>query len=160
MVVIPVWCHPEPAGDVFRSIAGAGAVDLVSALSMVGPLVLGIGSLALLLQILASKRKAALEWASLILILLLAPPLIAFAIYFAFLHSTRHLIRNRSIIRILHGRLRLLAASLGGAIFCIVVGEIMEVDGASALLPGLFGLTVPHVLLELLESRSRSRTAH
>ena len=58
------------------------------------------------------------------------------------------------VSKIRNGRACVVAASLGGALFCIMAGGALNIEGASALFPGLFALTIPHILLESLESRT------
>ena len=154
VIIIPVWLHPQDVGLVFVAIAGDDASGLVGIISQLGPLAIFIAALAMLVQVTASNQTKSVEWGTLILLFVLTPPVLAFAIYFAFLHSARHLQKSKMMVnKIRNGHGYVVAASLGGAFFCIMAGDALDIDGASALFPGLFALTVPHILLEILESQ-------
>ena len=159
VIIIPIWLHPQDVGLVFVDIAGDDASGLVGTISQLGPLAIFIAALAMLVQVTASNQAKSVEWGTLILLFVLAPPVLAFAVYFAFLHSARHLQKSKMMVsRIRNGHGYVVAASLGGAFFCIMAGDALDIDGASALFPGLFALTVPHILLEIW-SRERGLTA-
>ena len=154
VIIIPIWLHPQDVGLIFVDIAGDDASGLVGTISQLGPLTFFIAALAMLVQVTASNQAKSVEWGTLILLFFLAPPVLAFAVYFAFLHSARHLQKSKMMVsRIRNGHGYVVAASLGGAFFCIMAGDALDIDGASALFPGLFALTVPHILLEILGSR-------
>ena len=155
VIIIPIWLHPQDVGLVFVAIAGDDASGLVGIISQLGPLAVSVAALAMLVQVTKSDQARSIEWGALILLSVLAPPVLAFAVYFAFLHSARHLKKSRLIVSKIHnGRAYVVAASLGGALFCIMAGDALNIEGASALFPGLFALTIPHILLEIVESRA------
>lgn len=155
VIIIPIWLHPQDVSLVFLAITGDDASGLVGIISQLGPLAMSLAALALLVQAAKSDQAKSIEWGALILLFVLAPPVLAFAVYFAFLHSARHLQKSRLMVsKIRNGRAYVVAASLGGALFCIMAGDALDIDGASALFPGLFALTIPHILLEILDSRA------
>lgn len=154
VITIPTWLHPQDVGLVFVAIAGDDASGLVGIISQMGPLAVSVAALAMLVAVTSNQAKS-IEWGVLILLFVLAPPILAFAVYFAFLHSARHLEKSRLMVSsVRDGRVYVVAASLGGALFCIMAGDALSIEGASALFPGLFALTIPHILLEILESRT------
>ena len=155
VIIIPIWLYPQDVGLVFVAIAGDDASGLVGIISQLGPLAVSVAALAMLVQVTKSDQARSIEWGALILLFVLSPPLLAFAVYFAFLHSARHLKKSRLIVtNIRNGRAYVVAASLGGALFCIMAGEALNIEGASALFQGFFALTILHILLESLESRT------
>ena len=97
-IIIPIWLHPQDVGLVFVDIAGDDASGLVGTISQLGPLAIFIAALAMLVQVTASNQAKSVEWGTLILLFILAPPVLAFAVYFAFLHSARHLQKSKMMV--------------------------------------------------------------
>ena len=136
VIIIPIWLYPQDVGLVFVAIAGDDASGLVGIISQLGPLAVSVAALAMLVQVTKSDQARSIEWGALILLFVLSPPLRAFAVYFACLHSARHLKKSKMMVsRIRNGHGYVVAASLGGAFFCIMAGDALDIDGASALFP-------------------------
>ena len=97
---------------VFVDIAGDDASGLVGMVSQLGPLAVSVAALAMLVQVTKSDQAKSIEWGALIMVFVLAPPVLAFAVYFAFLHSARHLEKSRLMVsKIRNGRVACVVAS-------------------------------------------------
>ena len=157
IIVLPslVAAHRPDLVRAFSSLVGLDwATSTVSALrSMAWPWVVGLGIAALR----QGRRtwEAGLEIASLGLLSVSAPPLIAFAVYFCFMHGARHVLRtveysgeSLSRVWIRYGLLPLsMVAFLAFAAWRLMANVPVDSRLMQILFVGLAALTVPHMML-------------
>jgi beta-carotene 15,15'-dioxygenase len=126
------------------------ATKIVSASQFVGALVL----LILLVQLLNKQIniRAKLETACVFSLFLLIHPILAFTIYFCFMHSARHLIRSHFFLRKFSSQAFFNALILPTAAVIIMgilvwwlgANEHLEIEMIRIIFIGLAALTVPH----------------
>ena len=153
-IVLPALLHPDEVGRLFTLLAGADATALV-----LPPLhALAPAWLAALLVAAALRARtdalAALELASLAALAALAPPLLAFTLFFCAMHSPRHILRTAAwsgtpLAATLLGCLApmLLVGAGAAAAWWGMQGVAMEARVVQLLFVGLAALTVPHMAL-------------
>lgn len=123
-------------------------------------------SATVLAALIAMRRRAeAAELASLVAVALAAPPLVAFAVYFAAWHALRHTLRLAVVDgRVDRGRLRVVVRDGAPALLvaAVLVLAALVVGGTSVapaalwtVLAAVWGLTVPHMLLVSAFDRRR-----
>lgn len=179
-VAAPLALQPAAVAEVFASLLGVAGVDpsLVRSLG-VGWLIAAAPGVAwsLLLSWRSSRgdaARAAVEIAVLMLWFRVAPPILAFTVYFCLWHSVRHSIRSAIGAQPgdapMNAAKRYIIASaaptvltwlLGGGLAAFwMMRDGLGLGATSGLelswgvvFVGLFALTVPHVLLEIIEHR-------
>jgi len=173
-IVVPVLSHPEAVGVVFSALGSPVSAESLARYATFAALTLSPALGAALFhhafractdRSLADRGSAHLEVLAEVLILLLvfwlAPPLIAFLVYFCGWHSARHTLETAeqlipgSLARAVQ-RFALLAAPLSVATLVIAVGAwgLLRISGQAAdpaflqvTFIGLAALTVPHMML-------------
>jgi Brp/Blh family beta-carotene 15,15'-monooxygenase len=166
VVLAPLLFHPEQTTALFVLIAG----DAGQAIASVGywlamPACFGLAAFALLPK--PGRPNDRLDWAMLILLAWLAPPLIYFAVYFCALHSLRHLLDAKHHSPGRHrlwwwvSGLGLSLATLIGA-WCLASYLSDAADSQrwlQTIFIGLSALTVPHMaLMEQVHQRWKRQT--
>lgn len=156
VIVVPSVVHPGAVNDVFAILVGERAPALTELIAL--PVAaLWLASVALL----AARTIRDRRWRPLVDLLLVAalfaaaPPLVAFSLYFALLHTPRALVDQRaragrsvSPARIVG--LTALACLLGAAIFVAARDLTIEAATVRTSFLLLSALTVPHMALEHL----------
>ena len=105
-----------------------------------------------------SHRQESLEMASVAILAIFAPPLIAFTVFFCGMHSARHILRSLTALKILESSsFKIsLAAIFGTLLFVYIAASIAWLFQSSNSLDariiqivfvGLAALTVPHMIL-------------
>lgn len=158
--VIAADAHPEAIAFIFVSIAGPDAAVFASILGGPG-LLLWLGGAAACL-LLEPRPAARAELMLLAGLFLLAPPLVAFAIYFGLIHSPRAMAESRRPGESWSAMLR---AALPWSLAAVALALplwwwfVPQLGAGDALLRTIFwwlsALTVPHMALHAL-----SRKAH
>lgn len=156
-VIVPAVVHGGKVERLFAVLAGDGAPAIVAALS--GPVsAVWCASIAVAFYQIgdsAERRSEAAELALVVLLFALTTPLVAFAFYFALLHTPRALVAQR-----IQGAgsswasmtaLTLLACALGAGIFVVAPGLTFDADVVRTAFMLLAALTVPHMALDHLE---------
>ena len=161
IIVLPAVWHATELRLLFGWIAGAPSADsVVSVLQWVAVPWLVV-ALALVAYELRRSAAAALEFAALIAVAVLAPPLAAFAVYFCVMHSPRHLLRTLAPLAPAV-RQRAIALALWPTVVTVVLlglgAYVFRHQPVSPLVMqlvfvSLAALTLPHMLL--LDSASR-----
>lgn len=174
-IVLPVALHPQETGTIFAWLADTpGLVATTEAATTPLLVVWGVAVLAAVAG--RVQRGASLggphlaEFAALVAVFALWPPLLAFAAYFALVHAPRHMLKIdpgppggsflRTIARLTRLGLPLTAVTLAGAalgFWVLSAGDTPLTAGLKTLFWGLSALTVPHMLLDSLEERSGDR---
>jgi len=91
LLLMPIGFHAQEVAVLFGHLSGPGGQQLADALALPSWL-LGLGIVGLVtLAIWLGRWHAALEYASLLVLAYIAPPLVYFALYFCALHSLRHM---------------------------------------------------------------------
>lgn len=170
VIVLPFALHAEETTRLFAALAGDAPARALSgalqALALPWLLALGVASLHAASR---GQRWSAVEMASLALLATLAPPLVAFAVFFCAMHGARHVLRSVADAPGLRWRsaaLAMLAPMLGVLViaavgWALLQGEALESRVLQLLFVGLAALTVPHMLLvERLRFRRESGAAH
>ncbi len=155
MVILPALLHESEVGRLFAYLVpGVPATALAAGLHWLGwPFLAGL-VIAVATRIL-SDWLTALELLVVGMLGLLAPPLIAFTLFFCFMHSARHIVRSMDYFRKYSSRFILVATLLPmcitlllGLIFWNQLEDI-QLDGRiiKIIFIGLAALTVPHVVV-------------
>jgi beta-carotene 15,15'-dioxygenase len=153
--VIAAAAHRDELGTIFGWLAGNGGAALVPWLAGPGLLVwLCAAILTLALEPQARRRLELVGTAALFVVL---PPLLAFAAYFALVHTPRalrsSLLPGESVAGMLRAALpcSLAALALAGAGYLVLRGQVPgEVAVVRTVFWWLAALTVPHMGLHLL----------
>lgn len=151
VVSVPLLLHPGAARAVLAPLDPA----LVPALAAARPVVLALTAALVVAGLVAARqdRRVAGELVLVTLLVLVAPPLVAFGAWFAGWHASRHLVRLAALLpggdgrsrlrRLARGALLPTAASLAGLlVLASVLGRL-----PGALLLVLLALTVPHTVV-------------
>ncbi len=155
VIVLPCLRHEADVARQFGFLAGSGSgVALAAALAALAwPwLVCSLGAI-----VLESRRnmRASAEVLAVVLLAVLAPPLVGFAVFFCGMHSARHVIRtyhyaNETSVRLLLSAaiVPMLLIVLAATIAWLFLDLRSPSRGVSQFLfVGLAALTVPHMLL-------------
>ncbi|MEG3084201.1 Brp/Blh family beta-carotene 15,15'-dioxygenase [Sphingomonas sp. PB2P12] len=155
IIAAPAIGHPAAVGGLFAAMAdGAGGLGIARAMIAVAPvalLVTGVG-------IAVAWRDGAREWAAAmavaIAMLMIAPPVLGFALFFVFLHSPRHLADARlrlpdmSIVRWLATGAAMSAAAIAGWLVCTLSLPAAFTPDITAQAFQLLGaVAVPHLIV-------------
>jgi len=155
IILCPMALHAEEVSQLFAALAGeAAAQAIITALQWAAwPWLAAI----VLAAIIAAKRDLArsIELVSVTALLIFAPPLIGFTIFFCGMHSARHVLRTRdySSAGTLRHLLRIAAWPMLATVVGIAVawwlsdGKPLDMRLAQLLFVGLAALTVPHMIL-------------
>lgn len=168
LIGLPVFAWPERAGEIFTVLSGPAGGKIASLLSGAGPAI-GAGLTASAIIALRRNGRAAAEIAALGALAFAVPPLVYFTIYFALLHSPRHLRgrfagagprRRRRLFLFAGGftGLTVLAAALA---WWLLPAMPAETGLLRLVFIGLAALTVPHMMLigyAAWRDQSRSRS--
>jgi Brp/Blh family beta-carotene 15,15'-monooxygenase len=114
----------------------------------------------------SASRSVALEIVALVLLMALAPPLLAFGIYFCGWHSVRHMLGEAHVLDPKHpgrGLLRFARHAAPVTLASILLGALAYAITASGVTPdvaltrvlfiGLAAIAVPHIVLRALRAR-------
>ena len=125
-------------------------------------LALGLALVAAALVVTRGDPRSRVEVCGVALAALLAPPLVAFGVWFGAWHAPRHLVRLLALQRAGSGRDRAARLARGAAwptaVAVAGLAGLVEIVGAvpQAVLVGLLALTVPHVVVVAgLDARRR-----
>lgn len=175
-VAAPMAFHADTTATIFSSLLNAPVnADLVQAL---GAGWLGISMPGIFASVWRIKRhtvttslRIIAEPTVLLLWFAVVPPILAFTIYFCFWHAVRHSLRSAFIAEPSAGLGRTLLAYLRAAILPTTLTWLLVAAAAATLLRssgftesiwnivfvGLFALTVPHIVLEIIEYKESKR---
>ena len=134
-----------------------GALDLVRVPVLATVSVVVLAGLATALR--AGQRRTAIELALLVAAVVLAPPLLVFAVWFGGWHAPRHLVRLLALEPVGDGRERLRRLATGAvlptavALTGLVVVAVVTGGLPGAVLVVLLALTVPHAAVVARLSR-------
>ncbi|MEL6330374.1 MAG: Brp/Blh family beta-carotene 15,15'-dioxygenase [Planctomycetota bacterium] len=171
-VVLPLLWHPDETARVFGVLVSAEVNPRVVLISGALAAAVGLAGLAQQIGLAWSRNRAivprvAAEVLVLVLWFAVTEPVLAFTIYFCFWHSIRHSIRSmgkidqaspsRALMR--YVKAVWLPTLLTIVAAAVAIGLVrLDGDAQSAIwrvtFIGLFALTIPHVLLELVEGSS------
>lgn len=154
-IVLPGLLHAGELGDLFALIVGeAAAVPIASAIALIAPVHLGACALAVVHALARGRRRVGLELLALAALASLAPPLVAFAVYFCLMHGLRHMLRTGEAEGL--GGVRLIAVSLPPTALTLAAGLgiaalawpfPLEAAMMQIVFVGLAALTVPHMIV-------------
>ncbi len=155
VIALPALWHPAETEAALGYLAGsAAAVWCISVLQPLAlPLALGVG-LTALLEVRRGRLLVAAEACATAMVAIVAPPLVAFTVYFCSMHSARHLLRTADRARVSWPRLVLVATvpMLGTIAAGLVAWRMMAhlpIDALAirVVFIGLAALTVPHMAI-------------
>ena len=172
-VAAPMAFHAAASAEIFSNLLGRSAISADSVRTAgVAWLIAGSpGIVASAVWASAAEGRARIRALAEPLVLLAwfasAPPILAFTIYFCLWHSVRHSLRSALSAQPGEGVSKALAAYARAvlwptALTCLLAGMaaviwLSDLDMTEAswhlIFVGLFALTIPHVLLEILEHR-------
>jgi Brp/Blh family beta-carotene 15,15'-monooxygenase len=168
IIAAPAIGHPSAVSHLFVGMAGGAGGDVVAramiAVAPVALLVTGVG-------VVVAWRGGAREWAGAmalaILMLIVAPPVAGFALFFVFLHSPRHLAEARGLLRGMSRRAWLVtgggmsALAIGGwLVFAANVARWLPADPTAQAFQLLATVALPHLLLSHWLERRLGRQPH
>jgi beta-carotene 15,15'-dioxygenase len=176
-VAAPMAFAPVAVAEIFSALVGGGPVE-PETVGLAGALWLAAAGPGLVASALRTRHdapraatRAMLEPMVLLAWFAVAPPVLAFTLYFCFWHAVRHSIRSAAAAAPDGASLRAASAAylqavtpptlatwaLGVAVWFVWRPEALEPSTIwQTVFIGLFALTVPHVTLEWFESRSRA----
>jgi Brp/Blh family beta-carotene 15,15'-monooxygenase len=153
IIAAPTIGHPADVGRLFVAMVGGPAGGTIARLLIaVAPVAL----LVTIVGIVDAWRNGAREWAAAtavaILVLVIAPPVAGFALFFVFLHSPRHLADARitlsgvSHLWWLATGVALSVAAIGGwVVFATSLGRFLPADLTAQAFQLLATVAVPHL---------------
>jgi len=155
VILCPLVLHQSEVLNVFAYLAGVPNAQIIVALLhwAAWPWTIAIGVVA----ITGVRRHPIrnIELASVAALLILAPPLLGFTIYFCGMHSARHVLRTRdyshegnlrSLLRIAFWPMLITLAGVA-IVWWISYDSPLNMRLAQLLFVGLAALTVPHMLV-------------
>lgn len=155
IIVLPALLHVQQVTELFSFLSGTEAADrLAGALHWMAAPWLFVALLAAAHH--AKKNSlSSLEMVSVLALAVLAPPLIAFTMFFCAMHSVRHILRTRQysekgsfrhlFLVALPPFLLALTATASGGYF--LQSESFDARVVQLLFVSLAALTVPHMML-------------
>ena len=153
IIAAPAVGHPAEVARLFVAmVGGSGGETIARLLIAVAPVAL----LITMVGIVDAWRNRAREWAAAtavaILVLVVAPPVAGFALFFVFLHSPRHLADARiSLSGVSHrwwlatGAALSVAAISGWIVFATSLGRFLPADLTAQAFQLLATVAVPHL---------------
>lgn len=167
LVMIATAAHPGEVAYLFGIMTGRDAPweSLSSGQLMIPLFWLSAGTIA---AAFIADTDAGIEIMSLAVLAFLTPPLVSFAIYFACLHSPRHLWRFRTLIAARREKATLIFYAVAAVLLMVMIGGVVGLShGGSTelqftqwfrtLFIGLAALTFPHmILLHLAQEKDHS----
>ncbi|MCK8455889.1 MULTISPECIES: Brp/Blh family beta-carotene 15,15'-dioxygenase [Sphingomonas] len=165
ILAAPAIGHPVTVAQLFVSMAGSPSGELIArAMIAVAPVAL----LVTIVGIGAAWREGAREWAaataSAIMVLIVVPPVMSFALFFVFLHSPRHLTAARVLLadmprtRWLATGAVMSALAIGGWLIFASQTDGLPADTTAQAFQLLAAVALPHLLLSRwLERRLEQR---
>lgn len=166
LLLMPITFHTETVSIIFVVLSGPGGSTLAKTLSQLGWVVplamLSVAGFAVV------KRQwaSAMEFAALVLIGILAPPLVFFIIYFCSLHSPRHLREHfQQVDSSGHRRLWRMLVVYTLATLLLIIPMLWLWSSVSVnesivrlVFVGLAAVTVPHMMLMVYAESKTSTT--
>ena len=155
IILCPMALHAVEVSQLFAALSGEAAAQAIITASQwaAWPWAAAIGVAA----IIGAKRQLvrSVELVSVTALLIFAPPLIGFAIFFCGMHSARHVLRTRDYSNaatlkhlVLIAGWPMLATVTGVAIgWWLSDGKPLDTRLAQLLFVGLAALTVPHMIV-------------
>jgi Brp/Blh family beta-carotene 15,15'-monooxygenase len=155
IIVLPALLHAAELSRLLGWIAGAGSAATVVPVLQWAAVPWLVVALALAVYELRHSAASALEFAALVAVAALTPPLAAFAMYFCVMHSPRHLLRTLAPLAVA-ARQRAIALALWPTVATLVLlglgAYVFRQVPVSPLVMqlvfvSLAALTLPHMLL-------------
>ncbi|MEN1705086.1 MAG: Brp/Blh family beta-carotene 15,15'-dioxygenase [Planctomycetota bacterium] len=173
-VAMPLLFHPEETARIFGVLVQAETAW--STVQFIGAIAALIGAVGLVHQLLLAKAhnrdqapRIIAEIMALAVWFAITEPILAFTLYFCFWHAVRHSLRSAAEIdptdwsKALTGYVRavltptILTVLLAALAFVLLRGSFTATEGVwRTTFIGLFALTVPHVVLEIVASKSHT----
>jgi Brp/Blh family beta-carotene 15,15'-monooxygenase len=182
LVLVPLLhFHPEAASALFAHLVPMSAQEMSGTITAFTPPLFALSGSVLSVIMAhhlggwaegnATHGRVALEIAALATLFALAPPLVAFVVYFCFWHSFRHSLRQaaeldpssphaalRAFVR-RAGPTTAAAFLIGAAGYGLLGAPSSDAKIIQVLFVGLSALTAPHIVLSCLEARTPRATA-
>ena len=155
VVALPALFHSAELQHLYSLLTNRGAAETVVETSY--PVAIGVGLVgagAMTLEIMRKHFTIAGELAAVLLLATMAPPLLAFTIYFCLMHSARHILRTAEIVPIsrrafvIECVLPMVAVLLvGGAAWRMQAVLPVDAKAIQILFVILAALTAPHMII-------------
>lgn len=154
IIAAPAIGHPADVARLFVAMAASeGGATVARAMIAVAPVAL----LVTMVGIAIAWRDGAREWAAAtaiaLLVLIVAPPVAGFALFFVFLHSPRHLAAARTALGDASRRWWLATGAMmsglaigGWLLFAATVSPLLTSDATAQAFQLLATVAVPHLL--------------
>ena len=153
IIVLPSLLHAEEVSLIFSLLVGAAAAATITSLlhALAWPWLLA--TLLSAFYLLPADRLSAAEIAAAALLATIAPPLIAFTVFFCLMHSARHVLRTFEYFADVSPRLLIASAALSTlatAPLALIAwfwlrDETFDARLMQLVFVGLAALTVPHM---------------
>ncbi len=98
IIAAPTIGHPAAVTGLFVAMSDARAMILAQIVTAAAPVALLITAVGIAIAWRNGSRQWAMAMASCLVLLLVAPPVAGFALFFVFLHSPRHLAHTRAAL--------------------------------------------------------------
>lgn len=155
IVVLPALFHLQQVTELFSFLSGSEAADHIAGLLHWVALPWLLGALLVAAHHAKKNSLSSLELVSVSALAVLAPPLLAFAMFFCAMHSVRHILRTRqysekkSFAHLFQVALPPFLLTLAGAAtgWYFLQHESFDTRVVQLLFVLLAALTVPHMML-------------
>ena len=155
VIVLPSLFHSKELEHLYSLLTNQAVAEKVVSLSF--PLacaVIGIGTISLGIEVVTRNFKAATELLIVGMLSTIAPPLLAFTIYFCLMHSARHIVRTSELILVpkrafvLECVLPMVGVFISGAIAWNFKNSLsIDAKVIQILFVLLAALTAPHMVI-------------
>jgi Brp/Blh family beta-carotene 15,15'-monooxygenase len=99
VITVPTISHPTEVTALFVAMSDGRATLLISVISAAAPLTLLVAAVGIAAAWLGGARTWATAMMLCFVVLVVAPPVVGFALFFVFLHSPLHLDKARGVLR-------------------------------------------------------------
>lgn len=162
VVTLPALLHPAAVGSVYHAL-GASHVELLVKIAGNVGIVSAIVACLAAMERFNRHRRDLVELAGILIGAVLLQPLLFFTCYFSLLHSPRHLLQTAEAVGIeslkhLYFRtapIVLVTTALGVSIYFLLPASYWGDRILTIVFIGLAALTVPHMFLNGLASRTQ-----
>lgn len=163
LLTVPALLHYRAIAGIFVQLTGQGSATILADIAvLLAPVALVATGVGLQLMIRDGHSVRALETGTVIVGMMLLPPIVGFAIFFCLVHSPRHFAAARAELGGRDGEAALVTcAALGiAALIYTTRGAVQLEDGAIfASFVTLSVLTVPHMIVPRIMNRQQGRAS-
>lgn len=155
VLALPALLHRNAVDEIFAMLIGPGAASIIGAgLAALAPACVVAATVSIIFE--ARKNVlAALEIVAVCGLMIVAPPLVSFTVFFCGMHSPRHFIRTINLVggltykRAFQVALWPMVAIAGGGAIALAADSSVSIDArlTEEIFIGLAALTLPHMIV-------------